>query len=238
LYDFIARGYDPVTGRFLTPDPLAEKYYSISPYAYCGNNPVRYIDPTGMWIESAWDVFSLVTGAKNFVDNVKAGNVGAAIVDGVGIIADVAAVALPIVPGGAGAAIKGVRAVDKVIDVVTDTKKASTITENAAKGKAFEKKVGESLGNSKASQVTIEVADGTRTKVDFVQKNDGKVTLTEAKGSQTAPLTSNQKKAHPQIEQSGGTVKGNKGTIVGLPNGEKIPPTKVEIIRPKDLENR
>jgi hypothetical protein len=33
--------------RFLTPDPLAEKYYHISPYAYCANNPVKYIDPDG-----------------------------------------------------------------------------------------------------------------------------------------------------------------------------------------------
>ena len=92
------------------------------------------------------------------------------------------------------------------------------------------------MGKNKASQVTIEAADGTRTKVDFVQKNDGKVTLTEAKGSQTAPLTPNQKKAHPQIEQSGGTVRGNKGSSIGLPNGEKIPPTKIEIIRPNDLK--
>ena len=29
---------------FPTPDPLCEKYYSVSPYAYCLNNPVRYID--------------------------------------------------------------------------------------------------------------------------------------------------------------------------------------------------
>jgi hypothetical protein len=29
---------------------MAEKYYSISPYAYCANNPVRFIDPTGKWI--------------------------------------------------------------------------------------------------------------------------------------------------------------------------------------------
>jgi hypothetical protein len=28
-------------------DPLAEKYYSISPYAYCANNPVNAIDPDG-----------------------------------------------------------------------------------------------------------------------------------------------------------------------------------------------
>lgn len=35
------------TSRFLTVDPLAEKYYSWSPYVYCLNNPLRYIDPTG-----------------------------------------------------------------------------------------------------------------------------------------------------------------------------------------------
>jgi RHS repeat-associated protein len=46
-YDYEARQYDPAIGRFTTMDPLAEKYYSISPYAYCGNNPIRYIDPTG-----------------------------------------------------------------------------------------------------------------------------------------------------------------------------------------------
>ncbi|WP_291585799.1 hypothetical protein [Bacteroides sp.] len=28
-------------------DPHCEKYYSISPYAYCMNNPVKYIDPDG-----------------------------------------------------------------------------------------------------------------------------------------------------------------------------------------------
>jgi RHS repeat-associated protein len=54
-YDFVARGYDPVTGRFLTIDPLAEKYPWISPYAYCGNNPVNRIDPTGM----IWEKTSL-----------------------------------------------------------------------------------------------------------------------------------------------------------------------------------
>jgi RHS repeat-associated protein len=32
---------------FTTVDPLAEKYYSISPYAYCNNNPLRFIDPSG-----------------------------------------------------------------------------------------------------------------------------------------------------------------------------------------------
>ena len=46
-YDYGARMYDPALCRFLTMDPLAEKYYGISPYAYCGNNPVKRIDPDG-----------------------------------------------------------------------------------------------------------------------------------------------------------------------------------------------
>ena len=31
-------------------DPLCEKYYSISPYAYCAGNPVNLVDPEGMKI--------------------------------------------------------------------------------------------------------------------------------------------------------------------------------------------
>jgi len=32
----------------MTVDPLAEKHPNVSPYVYCGNNPVSYIDPNGM----------------------------------------------------------------------------------------------------------------------------------------------------------------------------------------------
>ncbi len=35
-YDFGARQYNPVTMRWDKMDPLCEKYYSVSPYAYCG----------------------------------------------------------------------------------------------------------------------------------------------------------------------------------------------------------
>ncbi|MDD3211172.1 MULTISPECIES: RHS repeat domain-containing protein [Bacteroides] len=47
LYDYSARLMDPTLGRFNTVDPMAEKYYSISPYTYCANNPVNRIDPDG-----------------------------------------------------------------------------------------------------------------------------------------------------------------------------------------------
>jgi len=35
------------SSRFLTIDPLAEKYPWLSPYVYCANNPIRYVDPDG-----------------------------------------------------------------------------------------------------------------------------------------------------------------------------------------------
>ena len=48
-YDFGARYYSTSHHRFSTMDPLAEKYYNLSPYAYCAGNPVRYVDPRGLW---------------------------------------------------------------------------------------------------------------------------------------------------------------------------------------------
>ena len=49
-YDYGARWYDPILARFTTVDPLCEKYYNISPYAYCANNPVNAVDPDGKTI--------------------------------------------------------------------------------------------------------------------------------------------------------------------------------------------
>jgi RHS repeat-associated protein len=51
-----ARHYSPALGRFIQPDPAA---LEDNPYAYAGNNPVSYIDPTGTrWqelVSRAWN---------------------------------------------------------------------------------------------------------------------------------------------------------------------------------------
>jgi RHS repeat-associated protein len=46
--DYGARMFDDFLGRWFVQDLLQEKFYSISPYVYCANNSLKYIDPTGM----------------------------------------------------------------------------------------------------------------------------------------------------------------------------------------------
>ena len=62
--DYGARMYDPYTARWLSQDPLAEKYCSVSPYAFCNNNPVNIIDPDGMDI---WELDNM----GNVVNRIK-----------------------------------------------------------------------------------------------------------------------------------------------------------------------
>jgi len=92
-------------------------------------------------------------------------------------------------------------------------------------------------GEKVAEQVTVKANNGVKTRIDAVSKTqDGTIKLREAKASSTAPLTKNQKAAHPSIQQSGGVVVG-KGKP-GFPGGTKIPPTKVEIVRTKNQTNK
>ena len=95
-YDSEARWYYPAIMRTTTMDPLAEKFYDVSPYAWCENNPVNRIDPDGKFvfaipviIEGAVYVSTVIAAAyygaktvreikeivdQNRVDNAKVSN--------------------------------------------------------------------------------------------------------------------------------------------------------------------
>jgi len=143
-----------LAGMFYQQDPLAEKYYSFSPYHYGAGNPVKFTDETGKFIETVWDAISLTTGVVSLYNNIVSGNYVDAVADGVGVIVDAAAVLIPGVPGGAGAAIKASRAVDNLADGVSAIEQTSKIVH----------------GNSKASTKAqhaydiIEIQTGKRVK--------------------------------------------------------------------------
>jgi RHS repeat-associated protein len=107
LYDYRARFYDPTLGRFLQPDPIVPEPgdpWALNRYAYVYNNPLKYTDPSGHWLETLWDIASIAWDLYEIrKDPRNLWNWGA-------LAADIAAAALPLVPGGVGAVVHGSRA--------------------------------------------------------------------------------------------------------------------------------
>jgi RHS repeat-associated protein len=57
-----ARFYDAQIGRWHSVDPLAEKYYHITPYRYGLNNPMRFVDAFGLTEEERITALQFVRG--------------------------------------------------------------------------------------------------------------------------------------------------------------------------------
>jgi len=63
LYNYDARMYDPVTGLFVTADIMVQNFsnpQTLNRYAYCGNNPLAYVDPDG---HGFWAAVGVIVGA-------------------------------------------------------------------------------------------------------------------------------------------------------------------------------
>ncbi|MBZ2205927.1 RHS repeat domain-containing protein [Massilia soli] len=218
------RYYDPVAGRFLSVDPVttdANTGSSFNRYDYAINNPYKYIDPDGRIVETPWDAANVAWGVASLTRNIIIGNYVGAAFDVAGIGYDSFATAVPGLPGGAAAAIGASRA-------------ASTLANNAKVGAAFQSKVAANVAAKNvdtATEVTIKTASGVKTRMDIVARDAaGAVKCTECKATLSAPLTANQKIAHPEILQSGGVVVG--AGKPGFPGGTVIPAQIVDVVRP------
>ena len=78
LINMNGRLYDPVLGRFLSPDnyvQMPDFSQSFNRYAYCINNPLKYNDPDGEWFGIDDLIASVVGGAVNLGMNLLSGDV-------------------------------------------------------------------------------------------------------------------------------------------------------------------
>ncbi len=82
------RYYDPLIGRFITPDPSRD---GLNWYAYAGNNPVTNIDPTGRWVETAVDIAGTALDINEFRQKPTVAN-------GLWLVGDLAGLILPGIP--------------------------------------------------------------------------------------------------------------------------------------------
>jgi hypothetical protein len=93
-------------------------------FAYANNNPVRFNDPSGNWIESAFDILSIGYGIYDISQN------GLNWKNGLGLAADVVGLALPGVTG-LGAVVRVASRADDAADALRAVNRASNLVQAA-----------------------------------------------------------------------------------------------------------
>ena len=241
VYDFEARSYDQQVGRFFQIDPeINNDHHNFTPYAFAYNNPATYCDPFGRdTLPSGKHIYD--KGADQELAQIRKENPEGALLDvdlseRLYLLGEqLLMFALPEakVLNAASGSEKSINNTEVVTEEVSTG--LSNITKNAANGKKYgevvEKELAASGHTSITPEITLEAANGAKTRVDFISFDQyGQIVLTEAKSSATAPLTQGQKAAHPSIASDGAVIVGNgKPPFVG---GTKIPARPVNVVRP------
>ena len=95
LYYYGARYYNPIIGRFVSQDTWAgdlRNPQSLNKYSYVFNNPLKYVDPTGNYVETAFDLISLSLSLYDFNQNPTLWNSAFVALDSAGVVLPVPAV--------------------------------------------------------------------------------------------------------------------------------------------------
>jgi RHS repeat-associated protein len=114
LYFYNARFYDAALARFISADTIVPQPgdpLAWDRYAYVRNNPIKYNDPSGHWVETvldiafiAYDIYDIKTNGLNWVN-------------GLSLVADIAGTVIPVVTG-AGLAVKAIAHADESVKVI------------------------------------------------------------------------------------------------------------------------
>lgn len=84
LYYLNARYYNPEDGVFLSQDTYRgdeKSYGSWNLYAYCAGNPIKYVDPSGHWVDTVIDIGGLTYDTYSFIKDPKLENAAFVVVD-------------------------------------------------------------------------------------------------------------------------------------------------------------
>ncbi len=68
LYYYNARYYDPTIGRFISPDPIIQNNANpqfFNRYSYVLNNPLKYVDPTGLFTDTELNNVGIYYDCRN-----------------------------------------------------------------------------------------------------------------------------------------------------------------------------
>ena len=176
-YKFNGKEFDPMHGlnwhdygarmkdnwRFMSMDSLCEKYYSVSPYAYCVNNPIKFKDPTGKFpVETIWDVANVVYDIGAAVTNHIIGDHSSAKAHWIDLGLDATAVLIPYVPAGA---TKALKAGDKAVDAIKTVNKIEDVSRESSKARFISDVDGKLIDTKATPKGSYIHPDGTRTDI-------------------------------------------------------------------------